>query len=83
MYGVEVRYVYGQHGPTKVWHDIVEIDGVTVTTVKQIASSLKLFHLQKAIAGYRSNSRVHTEDVEVEVLGFKDEPPEWAKPAWS
>lgn len=77
MYGVKVTYTR-LHGAT-CYYDMVEIDDVTITTAKQIAASLKLFHLQKAIAEYRSHSRVNAEDVDIEILGRKDSPPEWAR----
>src|ERR1700730_12861956 len=63
--------------------DFVSVDGVTITTARKMADTLKCFHLQAAYrdknyGNYRS-SDAPSLHVEVEILGQGDGRPTWAK----
>lgn len=71
VYGVDVGYVM-------MWDaHYIDVDNVTITTARQIASSIKAVHLHKALSESRPDSRVFAESVEVEVRGRNDDVPEW------
>jgi hypothetical protein len=77
VYAVQMVYFYGLHNQN-LWYDYAHLNNVSMTTAKQIALLLRVFHLQLALQDYRRDSRVNAEDVEVEVRGRLDERPSWA-----
>jgi len=58
--------------------DYVSIEHTTITTCKQIATTLKAIHLQQAILDKKYTGRVYCQELEIEIQKPGDNRPEWA-----
>lgn len=73
-----VKTVYYREFPV----DFLDVGGVTITTARQIAATLRTIHRQWALMEKRSGgSHVNALEVETEIKGRGDVRPVWAESA--